>query len=103
MDKTLIKQYFGAHHMAEIETLTDEAGNLPSDIKLKNPKVTLVLAIFLGMFGIDRLYQAGVKVFLCKLGMMLFSLGTWWLIDIGYAVRMTQDVNYNNLIEICAA
>lgn len=103
MDNTEIKKYFGAHHMAEIETLTDEQGKIPADVKLKNPKVTLILAIFLGMLGIDRLYQSGVKVFLCKLAMLMFSLGTWWLVDIGYAVRMTQDINYRNLSEHCAS
>ena len=102
MDKTEIKKYFGSHHLAEIETMLDETGSLPVDIKLKNPKVTLILAIFLGLFGIDRLYQSGIKVFLCKLGMLLFTLGTWWLVDIGYAVKMTQDVNYNNLLDACS-
>lgn len=103
MDKTELKKYFGSHHMNEIETMLDDAGKLPANIKLKNPKVTLILAIFLGMFGIDRLYQSGVKVFLCKLGMLLFSLGTWWLVDIGYAIKMTQDVNYNKLLAVSAA
>ena len=90
MNRTELKKYFGTRYMAEAEAMADENGNLPENIKLKNPKVTLVLAIFLGMFGIDRLYQSGVKVWLCKLGMLMFSLGTWWLIDIGYAVKMTQ-------------
>lgn len=97
MDKAELKKYFGAHHMGEIESMMNTGAKLPEDIKLKNPKVTLILAVFLGMFGIDRLYQSGIKVWLCKLGMLMFSLGTWWLIDIGYAVKMTQDVNYNNL------
>ena len=103
MDKAELKKYFGSHHMNEIEAMLDDAGKIPADIKLKNPKVTLILAIFLGMFGIDRLYQSGVKVFLCKLGMLLFSLGTWWLVDIGYAIKMTQDVNYNKLLAVSAA
>lgn len=99
MSNTEIKRYFGTHHMAEIEALIGESGKLPENTKLKNPKVTLILAVFLGMFGIDRLYQSGVKVFLCKLAMLVFSLGTWWLVDIGYAVRMTQETNYNAIIQ----
>lgn len=102
MENIEIKKYFGAHHMAEVDALTNGSGMLPA-IKLKNPRVTLILAIFLGMFGIDRLYQSGVKVFLCKLAMLMFSLGTWWLIDIGYAIKMTQDVNYDKLIKAYAA
>lgn len=102
MENIEIKKYFGAHHMAEVDALTNGSEILPA-IKLKNPKVTLILAIFLGMFGIDRLYQSGVKVFLCKLAMLMFSLGTWWLIDIGYAIKMTQDVNYDKLTKAYAA
>lgn len=102
MENIDIKKYFGAHHAAEVESLTNGSGTFP-DIKLKNPKVTLILAIFLGMFGIDRLYQSGIKVFFCKLAMLMFSLGTWWLVDIGYAIKMTQDVNYDNLTKACTA
>lgn len=103
MEKTEMKKYFGAHHIEEIESMADTAQVLLSDINLKNPKVTLILAIFLGMFGIDRLYQSGIKVWLCKLAMLMFSLGTWWLVDIGYAIKMTQDVNFEKISEACAA
>ena len=98
MNTSEIKKYFGSHHEAEIAAMLNDNAKILDNVTLKNPKVTLILAIFLGMFGIDRLYQSGVKVFLCKLGMLLFSLGTWWLVDIGYSIRMTQDVNYNNLL-----
>lgn len=103
MNETKMKKYFGTHHIDEIEVLTSNLDTLPENLKLKNPTVTLILAIFLGMFGIDRLYQSGVKIFLCKLGMLLFTLGTWWIIDIGYAVKMTQDVNYNKLKALYAS
>ena len=102
MDRTEIKRLFGAKHVAEIEALTNGA-SLPSGLGLKNPKVTLILSIFLGMLGIDRLYQSGVKVFFCKLGMLLFSLGTWWLVDIGYSIPMTQEENYKKMVSYYAA
>ena len=98
MDKSSIRKYFGSHHESEVETILNNNVGISEKLKLKNPKVTLILAIFLGIFGIDRLYQSGAKVFLCKLGMLLFSLGTWWIVDIGYSIKMTQDNNYNNLI-----
>ncbi len=98
MNTLEIKKYFGSHHEAEIAAMLNDNANILENIKLKNPRITLILSIFLGMFGIDRLYQSGVKVFLCKLGMLLFSLGTWWLVDIGYSIKMTQDINYNKLL-----
>ena len=102
MDSMTIKKYFGSKHIDEVDALKDENGNFPADVKLKNPKITLILAIFLGIFGIDRLYQSGIKVWLCKLAMIMLSLGTWWLIDIGYAIPMTQDANYNQLTKATA-
>lgn len=98
MDKTDIKKYFGARREEEITQLIESSDNFPSDIRFKNPKITLLLSIFLGFAGMDRLYQSGIKVFLCKLAMLIFSMGTWWFVDIGYSVRMTQDVNYNSLM-----
>ena len=98
MNELEIKKYFGSQHVAEVTSMLNSNSNIVNDVKLKNPKTTLILAIFLGMFGVDRLYQGGVKVFLCKLGMLIFSLGTWWLVDIGYSINMTQETNYNNLL-----
>ena len=98
MNTLEIKKYFGSHHEAEIVAMLNDNADILDNVKLKNPKVTLILSIFLGVFGIDRLYQSGIKVFLCKLGMLFFTLGTWWLVDIGYSIIMTQDVNYNKLL-----
>ncbi len=103
MNNVEIKKYFGSHHIEEVESIISNTNILSENMKLKNPKITLILAIFLGIFGIDRLYQAGIKVWLCKLGMLMFSLGTWWLVDIGYAIPMTQETNYNKLVEAYSA
>ncbi|MDO4545434.1 MAG: TM2 domain-containing protein [Bacillota bacterium] len=87
----------GEHHAEEVRELVSQDEFLLKKAHLRNPKVTLVLAIFLGMFGIDRLYQSGVKVFLCKIAILLLTLGTWWLADIGYSISTTQEVNYNRI------
>lgn len=98
MDIKALERLVGEQHLNEVAALLDENGKLPVKVSLRNPKVTLILAICLGMFGIDRLYQGGLKYFGCKLGMLLFSLGTWWLVDIGYAISMTQEVNYQKIM-----
>ena len=98
MDKKDIVKFFGSHHEAEVTAMLDANSEICESLKLKNPKVTLVLAIFLGLFAIDRLYQAGIKMCLYKLALMLLTIGTWWFVDIGYSIKLTQEVNYNNLL-----
>lgn len=97
MDKKELTRLVGASHLDEIQNLLGETEQLPDNIQLKNPRVTLFLSIFLGMFGIDRLYQSGVKLFLCKMVMLIFTLGTWWIADIGYSIPITQELNYKKI------
>ena len=98
MDTNNLTKLIGKNHEEEVKALMQGNENL-SKVSLKNPMVTLILSIFLGIIGIDRLYQGGVKVFLCKLGMILLTLGTWWIVDIGYSIPMTQEENYNKIID----
>lgn len=100
MDTAKLAAYVGKQHTDEILLLLGEENNIVKTANLKNPRVTLLLSIFLGMFGIDRLYQSGIKMFLCKLGMLLFSLGTWWIADIGYSIKTTQEANYNKIMAL---
>lgn len=97
MDKKKLAHLVGASHLDEIQNLLGETEQLPDNIQLKNPRVTLFLSIFLGMFGIDRLYQSGVKLFLCKMAMLILTLGTWWIADIGYSIPITQELNYKKI------
>lgn len=97
MNESDIKKFVGKKHIEDVKALLGEDGNLPKSAGLRNPKVTLVLSIFLGMIGIDRLYQGGVKMFLYKLAMQSLTLGVWWIPDIGYSVPVTQEMNYQRL------
>ena len=97
MDKAQLEKFVGKKHADEVLTLLGEDGHLPAGVRLKNPMITLILSIFLGPVGIDRLYQGGPKVFLCKIALVLFTLGTWWLPDIGYSIPMTQEINYRKI------
>lgn len=94
MDRAQIEKFVGKKYADEVQQLLEEDGQLPPGVRLKNPMITLILSIFLGPVGIDRLYQGGPKVFLCKIALVLFTLGTWWLPDIGYSIPMTQEINY---------
>lgn len=97
MDANNLTKLIGKSHTEEVKALMQENDSL-SKVSLKNPIVTLILSIFLGIIGIDRLYQGGIKIFLCKLAMVLLTLGTWWIVDIGYSIKVTQEVNYNKII-----
>lgn len=48
----------------------------------KNRLIALILAMFLGIFGIDRFYLGKWKSGIAK-GLTLGGLGMWWFIDGG--------------------
>lgn len=98
MNINSISKYVGKDHADEVKELLSKNQQLTNQVSLKNPVISLVLAIFLGMFGIDRLYQGGIKSFLCKLGMMILTLGTWYIVDIGYTMMITKENNYEKII-----
>ncbi|HPR24242.1 MAG TPA: TM2 domain-containing protein [Bacillota bacterium] len=94
-----IQNYIGKGHKDEIETLKNQITESGIDkLKLKNPKMILILSIFLGFLGIDRLYQGGIKMFLCKIAMVCLTFGTWWLTDIYFAKHCAEEDNYNKIL-----
>jgi TM2 domain-containing membrane protein YozV len=48
--------------------------------KQKNRLITLVLAMFLGIFGVDRFYLGKWKTGIAK-GLTIGGFGIWWFID----------------------
>ena len=97
MDKKELQRLVGASHLNEVCNMLGDRQQLPDNLRLKNPRVTLLLSVFLGMFGIDRLYQSGIRLFLCKIAMLVLTLGTWWIADIGYSIPVTQELNYKKI------
>jgi len=94
-----IQHYIGKEHAEEIETLKNKIDRSGiGRLKLKNPKIILILSVFLGFLGIDRLYQGGVKMFFCKIAIVCLTFGTWWLADIYFAKHCAEEDNYNKLL-----
>lgn len=65
----------------------------------KNPTVILIIAIFIGEYGVDRfmLGQTGLgvaKLFTCG------GCGIWWLIDIFTAYKRTYEYNMDKLMSL---
>ncbi len=102
MDAKTLAKYIGKQHVDEVQALIEKDSQLMNRVSFKNPTLALILSIFLGMVGIDRLYQGGVGVFVCKLLLCLLTFGTWWIADLGYSVIMTKETNYEKIIAAAA-
>lgn len=102
MDSKTLAKYIGKEHVEEVQVLMEQDSQLADKVSMKNPTVTLILSIFLGMIGIDRLYQGGISKFACKLILCIITFGVWWLPDLGYSVIMTKETNYKKIIAAAA-
>lgn len=98
-----LKKYVGSEHSSQLEALINgcDKSNL-NDLRFKNPIVAQILSIFLGFIGIDRLYQGGLKMFGCKLAMVILTFGTWWLADIYFTRHTVEEANYDKLLSAIA-
>ncbi len=110
-------QYFGKTSLncliRSIKENNNDCVDGISSVPLKNPALALALSIFLGGFGIDRFYvgDTGYAVFKLIFGfvacvilgftlfMPLIALGVW-LLDVCIIYTRTQDVNYNNILNL---
>lgn len=98
-----LKRYVGKEHRSEVEALLKNCENSKlTNLTFKNPTVALILSIFVGMIGIDRLYQGGVKMFACKLAMVILTFGTWWVADIYFSRHTVEEANYEKLLAAIA-
>lgn len=102
-DVEALKKYVGKEHRSEVEALVGNCENSKlTNLTFKNPTVALILSIFVGMIGIDRLYQGGPKMFGCKLAMVVLTFGTWWLADIYFSRHTVEEANYEKLLAAVA-
>lgn len=65
--------------------------------QIKDPTVMLVLSIFLGQFGIDRMLLGDVGLGILKL-LTCGGLGIWWIIDIFLVMNLTRLKNAQSLM-----
>ena len=79
--------------------LSDEYFDVAKSIKLKSPKLTLLLAVTLGFFGADRFYIKDVVGGIQKLLFSLITLGVWPLVDIFITFRLCKEENYLTIVE----
>lgn len=82
--------------MFSLENMSDEQFLNLMKINIKNPSVTLVLAILFGGYGIDRFYIGDIGIGVLKL-LTAGGFGILWLIDIINAKRKTIEYNVKTL------
>lgn len=85
-----------------IKDSSDEQFLQITRLKIKDPFVCLLLALFAGFIGVDRFYLGGKKNIIIGI-FKLFSLGGFfimWLIDIVTAVKKTKMQNNKAVLDI---
>ena len=92
-----------------LEALPNERESVISAIGFKSPKTALLLSMFLGWLGIDRVYTGYYFVGAMQFCMTLLSFvfwisGTtiiiWWFLDIFFIMRDTKKKNLQKLDQI---
>lgn len=103
MDIDTLKRYVGKDHAQEADTLIANCSHTDwKNLSFKNPTLALILSIFVGFVGIDRLYQGGLKMLGYKLAMVVLTFGTWWLADIYFNKHSVEEANYKKLLSSVA-
>ena len=99
-----IERFVGSENLKEIEPyLTDCESEKLKKLSLRNPKVALLLSIFVGFIGIDRLYQGGIKMMLIKLAANILTFGTWYIADFYYTRYTVLQDNKQKILSTITA
>lgn len=64
---------------------------------LKDPIVALLLSIFVGNLGIDRIYAGDTALGILKL-LTCGGLSIWWLVDIFLIMDTVRQKNYQTIV-----
>ena len=60
--------------------------------QMKDPTITIILSIFLGGYGIDRIYIGDVGLGIVKL-LTCGGIGVWWLVDLFLITDLVKEKN----------
>lgn len=100
----------------KIESASEDKYKKIKELKLKNTYVTVILSLFLGIFGVDRFYAGDIKLGIGKLvmglvGYIFGGFGTvgfavqllsyvWWIEDIFFSYRLSRKRNSEKIYGI---
>lgn len=83
-----------------LENTNDDDYDQLSALSLYSSTTTLLLSIFLGLFGIDRFYIGDIGLAIAKLLFGWVTFGIWPLIDIFFSYRKAQRKNFETIQEV---
>lgn len=81
----------------KLENLDPDKESILMATEWKNPTIALILALFLGCWGIDRFWLGQPGLGVAKL-LTCGGLGIWGLIDLCTSMGRAKAVNYNKLM-----
>ena len=100
----------------KIESASEDKYKRIKELKLKSTYVTVILSLFLGIFGVDRFYAGDIKLGIGKLvmglvGYIFGGFGTvgftvqllsyvWWIEDIFFSYRLSRKRNSEKIYGI---
>lgn len=100
----------------KLDDASEEKRNKVKELKLKSIYVTLILSLFLGIFGVDRFYAGDIRLGIGKLalgvvGYLFGGFGTigfaiqllsyvWWIEDIFFSYRLSRKRNAERIYSI---
>lgn len=65
----------------------------------KDPTIALIVSIFVGQFGVDRIYIGDTGLGIAKL-LTCGGLGLWTIIDWFLIIKATKENNYTKFCEL---
>ncbi|MBQ8392768.1 MAG: TM2 domain-containing protein [Clostridia bacterium] len=100
----------------KLDAVSEKKCNKIKELKLKNIYATVILSLFLGIFGADRFYAGDIRLGIGKLalgiiGYLLGGFGTvgfaiqllsyvWWIEDIFFSYRLSRKRNAEKIYYI---
>lgn len=96
------REYFPQEKIAllkdKLSRMEEEKQIAVQSVPLKNPTVTLLLAVFAGALGADRFYIGDILLGVLKLLLSLIFVGLIWaIIDIYICYKKTKEMNFQNV------
>jgi len=78
-------------------SLEDDKFDLIQMIQLKDPTISLIISLFFGVLGIDRMLIGDIGLGVAKL-LTAGGCGIWTIIDWFYIMEATREKNYAKFI-----